>query len=253
MKILIIEDERLTAEDLKDMLLEAEPAVQILAIVPSVREAVHYLQQNPQPDLIFSDIQLGDGLSFEVFEQVPVEAPIIFCTAYSEYAIEAFKTNGIHYVLKPFDEPTIAEALGKYKSLQKSFKPRKESFDNLLQLFENQREPKVSSLLVYKQDKIIPVKLEEIAVVYIRQEITHIYTFDGKTYTVNKTLDDVHQLVGNLMYRANRQYLIARGAVSNVSQYLARKVSINLNVAFEDVITVSKEKVSDFLEWLEGN
>ena len=252
MNILIIEDERLTAEDLGDMIVQAEPGAKIISVLSSVQEAIAYFNENEEPDLIFSDIQLGDGLSFEIFQTVDIKAPIIFCTAYDEYAIEAFKTNGIHYILKPFKEQEIIKALEKYKTLRATFAPADHSLNTILQLFQQKKQPKATSVLVHYKEKIIPVKLDDIALFYIKHEVTHLYTFDQKTYTLNKTLDEVQQISGYDFHRANRQFIVNRNAVQNVEQYFSRKVSVVLSMPFDTRIIVSKEKITPFLEWLEG-
>lgn len=251
MNIIIIEDEMLTAEDLSDMIIQVEPQAKIVRTLHSVNEAVAYFLANEAPDLIFSDIQLGDGLSFEIFQTITFKTPIIFCTAYDEYAIDAFKTNGIHYILKPFNEKSIVEALEKYKMLRSALAPADNSLSSIFQLFQTKSQLKTSSVLVYHKDKIIPIKMEDIAVFYIKNEVTHLYTFDKKTYAINKTLDEIQQLGGDTFYRANRQFIINRNAIQDASQYLSRKISITLNVPFEQTITVSKEKITPFLEWLE--
>jgi two-component system response regulator LytT len=253
MNIIIIEDERLTAEDLADMITEAEPGINIAATLSSVREALDYLRNNEEPDLIFSDIQLGDGLSFEIFQALDIKAPIIFCTAYDEYAIEAFQTNGIHYILKPFREEEISKAIDKYNNLRSTFAPVDSSLNSILQLFQKKSPSKAASVLVHYKEKIIPVRLEDIAVFYIKHEVTHLYTLDKKTYTLNKTLDEIQQITGSDFYRANRQIIINRNAIQNVEQYFARKISVTLTVPFETIITISKEKITHFLEWLEGS
>ncbi|MCE7042413.1 LytTR family DNA-binding domain-containing protein [Dyadobacter sp. CY312] len=252
MNIIIIEDERLTAEDLADMITDAEPGVNIEALLSSVQEALSYFKNHDEPDLIFSDIQLGDGLSFEIFQTIDIKSPIIFCTAYDEYAIEAFKTNGIHYILKPFKEEEIVKALEKYNKLRSTFAPADSSLNSILQLFQQKNQPKATSVLVHYKEKIIPVKLDDIAVFYIKHEVTHLYTLDRKTYTLNKTLDEIQQITGNDFYRANRQIILNRNAIQNVEQYFGRKISVALTVPFETIITISKEKISHFLEWLEG-
>jgi two-component system response regulator LytT len=252
MNIIIIEDERLTAEDLNDMILDLEPEAKIVATLSSVHEALEYFKNNEEPDLIFSDIQLGDGLSFEVFQAIDIQAPIIFCTAYDEYAIEAFQTNGIHYILKPFKEEEISKALEKYNKLRSNFASADPSLDSILQLFQQKKPSKATSVLVHYKDKIIPVKLEDIALFYIKHEVTHLCTVDQKTYTLNKSLDEIQQITGPDFYRANRQVIINRNAVQNVEQYFARKISVVLTVPFDATITISKEKISHFLEWLEG-
>jgi len=252
MNIVIIEDERLTAEDLSDVIQEAETQAKVTVILSSVQEAIAYFKTNEAPDLIFSDIQLGDGLSFEIFQEVSVKAPIVFCTAYDEYAIEAFKTNGIHYILKPFNEAEIVTALGKYKMLRASFAPEVHALDTVLQLFQQKGQTKASSVLVHHKDKIIPIKMEDIAVFYIKNEVTHLHTFDQKLYAVNKTLDDMQHLAGEDFYRANRQFIVNRKAIQDAAQYLSRKVSLTLTIPFEETITISKEKLPQFLDWLTG-
>jgi two-component system response regulator LytT len=251
MNIIIIEDERLTAEDLSDMITHLEPDANLLVTLSSVQEAVSYFSSGAQPDLIFSDIQLGDGLSFEIFSQADIKVPIVFCTAFDEYAINAFKTNGIDYILKPFKEQEIAQALDKYKMLRST--PYNNSLNNLLQLIQQKNPTKATSVLVHHREKIIPVKTDEIAVFYIKHELTHLHTFDRKTYTINKTLDELQQVTGPDFFRANRQFIINRNAVESAEQYFGRKVSIGLSIPFDSVITVSKEKIASFLEWLEGN
>jgi two-component system response regulator LytT len=251
MNIIIIEDERLTAEDLADMISQLAPESNLLTTLSSVQEAIEYFSGSQLPDLIFSDIQLGDGLSFEIFNRIEIKVPVIFCTAYDEYAINAFKTNGIDYILKPFKEQEIIQALEKYRMLRGT--PSDLSINSLLQLIQQKNPTRATSVLVHHREKIIPVKMDEIAVFYIKHELTHLYTFDRKTYTVSKTLDEIQQLTGTDFYRANRQFIINRNAVQSAEQYFGRKVSIGLNLPFESVITVSKEKIPSFLEWLEGS
>ncbi len=254
MNIIIIEDERLTAEDLKDIISESNPDCNVVKILSSVKEAISYLSSNPAPDLIFSDIQLGDGLSFDIYDAVKISTPIIFCTAYDEYALSAFNANGIHYILKPFDEKIIHEALDKYRRLTAS----KSDFDSnslnkVLEALNQKNNESNGSILVYQQDKVIPVKLKDIALFYIKNEVTHLYTFEQKLYYINKSLDEVQHTCGNDFYRANRQFILNRNAVKEVSQTLSRKVSVHLNFPFDEDVLVSKEKMTDFLTWLKGS
>ena len=250
MKVIIVEDERITAEDLKDIIEEVRPAAQVIKILSSVKEAVRYFKQNEIPDLIFSDIQLGDGLSFEIYQQAAVSIPIIFCTAYDEYALSAFKTNGIHYVLKPFDETSIEEAIQKFETFKANFTPDHFSINKVLEALQQKPEERQAAILVHQQDKVIPVKLQDIALFYIKNEVCHLYTFQQKTYYINKSLEEIQQLAGDDFYRANRQFILNRNAIKDVSQTLSRKVSVNLHLPFEETILVSKEKMTDFLSWL---
>lgn len=254
MKILIIEDERLTAEDLEDTLLQIDPSIVIAAKLRSVKESILYLQHNPEPDLIFSDIQLGDGLSFEIYSQVSINVPIIFCTAFDEYALDAFRTNGIDYLLKPFTSETVQAALQKFKKLTQSAQPRIDpQYDAIMKLFSSQQAQNTpTSLLVHYKEKILPIKLADTAVFYLENETVHMLTFEQKTYYPGKNLEELEKLVGNTFFRVNRQYLLNRAAVIDVSNHLGRKLWVNVSVSLKESVTVSKEKTPFFLKWLAG-
>ncbi|WP_299761573.1 LytTR family DNA-binding domain-containing protein [uncultured Pontibacter sp.] len=250
MKIVIIEDEPLMAEDLADTLRQVDNTVGIEAVLASVKSAVAYFQENEFPDLIFSDIQLGDGLSFEIFRAVATATPVIFCTAYDAYALDAFKANGIDYVLKPFSRELIKEALQKYKKLQQNLAKQDASIHNLLSLFENRLTQKRSSILVYQRDKILPLPVAEIALAYVENQLTRVICFDGKTHNVNHTLDELESILAPHFFRANRQFLVNHAAVKEASHYFGRKLHVALTIPFQEDVIVSKAKSSKFLEWL---
>lgn len=251
MNIVIIEDEEVVADELelniKQLMDEPVDIIQLR----SVKEAVAYFKKAEAPDLIFSDIQLGDGLSFEIFVAEPVSVPVIFCTAYDEYALDAFKANGIDYILKPFTIQTLDSALQKYRQLKKVFSAdQTPQYDALMQLLSGRGTQTATSILVYHQDKIIPVKLEEIAMFYLENEVTNLLTFSGKRYYPNKNLDELEKLSGNYFFRANRQFLVCRKAITDVSSFFSRKLSLNLNIPFSEKVIVSKGKAPQFLNWL---
>lgn len=252
MDIVIIEDEPLTAEDLADTILEVDDSAQILVTLESVHEAVEYLRNNDTPDLIFSDIHLSDGLCFEIFQKLDVPAPVIFCTAYDEYAIEAFKANGIEYIVKPFDEETISEALQQYQKLKKAFSKDNNSisYQALKDILEEKKERQSSSLLVNYQDQILPIRINDIALFFIENEMTRLLTFERDLYFVDKSLDELDQLTDNSFFRASRQHLVNREAVKSASRTFSRKLSVKLSIPFKDSVTVSKAKAPDFLKWL---
>jgi two-component system, LytTR family, response regulator LytT len=254
MKIAIIEDEKLTADDLAETIIRVDPAVEITAILYSVEQALGYFAENKNTDLIFSDIQLGDGLSFDIFKRVAISTPVIFCTAYDEYALKAFKTNGIDYVLKPFTTKTIAAAIEKYKSLKEGFTRNIETYSSIADLIRKETIAKESSVLVYFKDKIIPVRVEETALFYVENEMTHLITFAQKIYTVGKSLEELEKVTAGDFYRANRKVLINRKAIKDASQFFHRKLVLNLTIPFaqKEPITVSKIKVMHFLNWLAG-
>lgn len=254
MQIVIIEDEKLTAEDLADTIHNIEPGIQIAAVLSSVKEALTYFRSAPQPDLIFSDIQLGDGLSFEIFAEIQMSVPVIFCTAFDEYALHAFNTNGIDYILKPFSEKTVDRAMQKYRNLKQTFSQSATiQYEDILNLFKEKSMATPEAILVYYKDKIIPIRIENIALLYLQNEQTQLRTFGGQTYLVNKGLEEMEGLLGGKFFRVNRQCLVARRAVADASTFFSRKLAVNLSVPFEDSIIVSKEKSPAFLKWLAGN
>lgn len=249
MKILIIEDEQHTANDLASSIEKVEPGSEVVSILKSVKESVAWFEKNKlKLDLIFSDIQLGDGLSFEIFKQVEIHTPVVFCTAYDEYALNAFKVNSIHYMLKPFNSRTVGEALGKFRDLRNTMSPEAPSYEAILDLLSERK--RTTSVLIYQGDRIVPVKLGDIALSFIRDEVTHILTFDQKEYRLNKSLEEMEKLSGADFFRANRQFLVNRRAIKDSSQYFSRKLVVNLNVAFYEKITISKIRVSEYLNWL---
>lgn len=254
MQIVIIEDERLTADDLAETIQQVKPDAVVVAILRSVKEAVQYFKAGKTADLIFSDIQLGDGLSFEIFSTVTVTAPVVFCTAYDEYALHAFKANGIDYILKPFTSDTISQALQRYQHLQQAFSGSTLlQYEAIKKVFANREAQRPAAILIHQLDKIMPVKMESIALFYLKNEITYLLTFNGKIYNPNKSLDELERLTGDAFFRINRQYLVAHKAIGGASNYLSRKLSVTLTIPFEEVITVSKEKAPYFLNWLAGS
>ena len=255
MKIVIIEDEEIMADDLAETIRKVDPASEIVAILYSVKESASYFRQNKAPDLIFSDIQLGDGLSFEIFKEADITAPVVFCTAYDEYALHAFKANGIDYILKPFATSTIQQALDRYKILKNNFFKNEAGYKELSALFQHKSQPPSdTAVLIYFKEKIFPVRTTDIAIFYIEKELTHLVTFDNKKYCVNQPLEDLEKIAGVNFYRANRKFLINRKAIKDASQFAHRKLLVNLSIPITpcDQITVSKTKVTEFLKWLSG-
>lgn len=241
-----------TAQDLARTIEQVDAGVEILGILKSVREAVSYFRgKQVKLDLIFADIQLGDGLSFEIFRQVDIHIPVVFCTAYDEYALRAFKVNSIHYMLKPFNARTVAEALAKFRELKETMSPELPSYQAIIEMLNERKN--TSSVLVYQGDRIVAVKLEDIALFFIKEDVTHILTFDRREYKLNKSLEEMERLSPGSFFRANRQFLVNRRAIKDSSQYFARKLAVNLVIPFEEKITISKTKVTEYLNWLSGH
>ncbi|HOZ78883.1 MAG TPA: LytTR family DNA-binding domain-containing protein [Ferruginibacter sp.] len=254
MQVIIIEDEMMTAEDLAAILLKLPCNVHISKILCSVKEALLYLKTNPVVDLIFCDIQLGDGHCFEIFKQVRVAAPVIFCTAYNEYALDAFNNNGIGYVLKPFSKKSIKDEVDKFIAFKSNLVKMDADLSSLLHTIQtkNVQGNKPSCVLVSWKDKIVPVKFADVALFGIEFKTTKLLTKDNRNYTIMYNLEELEEMCGNQFYRANRQYLINKSAIKEVQQFTARKLFVKLSIDGEYDITIAKAKVPEFLSWLKN-
>lgn len=252
MNIVIIEDEILTSDDLAEIIGHLGKDIHVVAILDSVKKATDFFQQGQPVDLVFADIQLGDGLSFEIFRKARVDAPIIFCTAYDEYALDAIRSNAIEYILKPFSAGDIIMAIEKYHRLKKHFVPVEVDYEKIIKAItgNNPAEKKPNAILVYHRDKVVPVAMEEVALFYIHNDLTHLHCFDGRVYIVNQALDELEQQSDRGFFRINRQHLVNRRAIKDANHYMNRKYVVNLSIHFKETLVVSKNRTADFLEWL---
>ncbi len=247
MKVLIIEDESKAAKGLIKILAEIDDTLQIVGIIQSVKDGLKWFAENEQPDLIFSDIQLADGLCFDIYQEVKVTRPIIFCTAFDEYLLEAFDTCAVSYLLKPISKNKIEEALTKYRNMQDTFR------DNHIEKLLSQLKPSYrTTLLINYKEKIVPVPTREIAFFYWDESLLMLTTMKNQKYCYSASVDEMERALDpTLFYRANRQYLINRRAILNAERYLARKIVIKLSVETPESVVIGKAKVTDFLKWLE--
>jgi two-component system response regulator LytT len=250
MKIVIIEDEKLTAKDLKRTILAVDSDVEIGALLHSVEEAIEYFKTTEDIDLIFSDIQLGDGLSFDIFKKLESQVPVIFCTAYNNYFSEAFEATGIDYILKPFNKAAIEKALTKYTNLEKRFARNNETYKEQLNILETKLAPKKNAVIIRHRDKIIPLEAASIAVFFIDNAYTFAYTFSQEKFIVAESLEELEQFFAPAFFRANRQHLVNRKAIVDATHFFNRKVIVNLSVPFKEQILVGKLKTTAFVEWL---
>ena len=254
MKVLVIEDELQTARDLKHCIENLRPWFVVDAIIDSVENGLEWLASHSYPDLIFSDIQLGDGLSFEIFKQIPVRCPVVFCTAYDEYAIKAFQHNGIDYLLKPVTEEQLAKSLDKVELLLTPSDYRYDiaSFQKLLQDLESHSKKYKSAFLVSYREKMIPINIEEISCFSIHDNLVLLHTKDSKIFPVPHTLDYMETVVNPaLFYRVNRQWFVAYSSIREIEHYFDRKLLVKLNCPGLEPLIVSKAKASQFLKWIE--
>jgi len=254
MKVIIIEDESRAAKDLKKMLEKIGADISILTILPSVETAIEWLTDNDAPDLIFSDIQLGDGLSFDIFKTIKISVPVIFCTAYDEYAIRAFESNSIDYLLKPISEDMLEQSLEKFdgvkKHFQSSLQQYRQRLDNVI-TYVHRNYPK--TILVHFRDEIIPVKTTEVCYVYSSNGIITLHTTQLTYYKVPQSMEYFEQVLDpNLFFRANRQFLINRETILKVEHYFNRRLFIKLKCTTFDKIIISKDRVQEFLTWMES-
>lgn len=252
MKVLIIEDEIKAAKELERILLTLDYNIQIVGIIDSVKNAIIYLSKHIHPDLIFSDIQLADGMCFDIYNKVTPKCPIIFCTAFDEYMVNAFETSAVSYILKPITKSKIGAALEKYEQMKSVFAPAQTSKD-IDALSHKLKYLYKTALLVNQREKIIPIPVKDIAFFYLDNTMVKILTFNHQRYSISSSLDDLERNVDpQIFYRANRQFLINRDAVLSIERYFSRKLAIKLKEETPETIVVSKAKASDFLNWLES-
>jgi len=248
MKAIIIEDESLAAQALQSLVREINPEVEVVATLQTIEESVEWFGENPMPDMVFMDIHLADGSSFAIFEKVDITCPIIFTTAYDEYALKAFEVNSIDYLLKPINKADLERALNKYKSLTSS--PNKTSLEGLLAQMGNLKKKYKTCFLIPERDKLIPLATNNIAYIFIDTKTVKAVTLDGHTYYLNQTLDDIMaQLDPEVFFRANRQFIIARNAVKDLAVWFGNKLAVNLTVPVPEKIIVSKARVGEFKTW----
>lgn len=254
-QVLIIEDEIKTAKELKRLIESLRDDMQVSTMLSSIKSAVTWFGSNPMPDLILSDIQLADGLSFEIFRQIQITAPIIFCTAYDEYAIQAFDANGIDYLLKPIDEEKLLRGLNKYdKQNHNSAANGNEYQVQLNNMLHQMDHAYKNSLLIHFQEKIIPLKTSEIEFIHSESGIVTIYTQNKQRYYTNHTLDALESMLNPaLFFKANRQFIINRNSIQNIEHYFTRRLVVKLNQATPEQVIISKVKAPDFLKWIENN
>ena len=248
MKALIFEDESLAARNLQSVLDEIG-SIEILATLESIAEAIEWFNLHPEPDLIFLDIHLADGSSFKIFDHISIRCPIVFTTAYDEYALQAFKVNSIDYLLKPIDTNMVRHALQKLESLAPK-QVQEKQIQTLIDSFRKRPSWKTHFLIPTRGDKLIPVQTEEIACFYIDSGVVRSVTFDGRTFVMEHTLDELAGLLDpSAFFRANRQYIIARRSVKDIDLWFNNRLSVNLNVSLPEKILISKARVPEFRIW----
>ena len=250
MKALLIEDEIMAAQTLQKLLGEVSPETEIIAVLESIEDSVAWLEENPMPDLMFMDIHLADGSSFAIFDQVDITCPVIFTTAYDEYALKAFEVNSIDYLLKPISKDALEHAMSKYHNLtSQGWQSGNGKLEALLAQLTDKKSYRRCFLLP-ERDKLVPLPTSDIAYVYIDAKTVKMVSLEHKTYYLTQTLDDLMaQLDPQIFFRANRQFIVSRDAIKDVSIWFGNKLAINLTVEVPEKIIVSKARVAEFKHW----
>jgi len=252
-RILIIEDEIPAAKRLENLIFECKPQAQILDLIDTVEDALEWFKVNDEPDLIISDIQLADGVSFQIYEELDLECPIIFSTAFDQYAIKAFELNSIDYLLKPYSKNTLQKSFNKLeKFLPFQHSSLKElDISTLIHQVSNENVYK-QRFLISKADSLIPISTEDIAYIYTEDKAVMIKTMDNKSFFINYSLDDLEaQLDPTKFFRLNRQFITGVKSISKISQYFNGKLKIELSPVQEGNVIVSRAKTPVFKNWLE--
>lgn len=253
MRALIIEDEKAAVRNLMALLKEVAPQTEVVGVLDSVAESVAWLAVNPVPDIVFMDIHLADGSSFEIFEHVRIKCPIIFTTAYDDYALKAFKVNSIDYLLKPIGATDLRHAFEKLDTLHVA-PDFQQSLSAIISVLQKRERYKTHFLIPYKGDKLLPLAVEQIHYFCIADGITRAVIGNGESYVVPYTLDELTESLDPVrFFRANRQYLISRAAVRDVDLWFNNRLSINLKIPTGEKILVSKLRINDFKAWFAGN
>ncbi|MBD2703087.1 response regulator transcription factor [Spirosoma sp. BT702] len=263
MNVLIVEDEAVAARQLKAMLCRAGEDINVMAVLESIEATVTYLRQSPQPDLILLDIELADGQSFEIFKQVNVTSPVIFTTAYDEYARKAFEVNSVDYLLKPIEEAALRKALDKFRQLRQTYGGDTSAgtsggllvpIDELLRQINQHGRPNThfrDRFLVHMGQRLLPIDVAEVAYFFTANKLTYLKTGTDKQYAIDYSLDELEQTLDpRRFYRVNRQFIVSHKSVQKVHLYFTSKLKVDLLPATDDDVIISREKSMAFRRWL---
>jgi DNA-binding LytR/AlgR family response regulator len=247
MNVLIVEDETAAYESLTQLLKEIDPTIQVLGNTESISQTIQWMSGNTAPDLILMDIHLSDGSAFMIFNHIEIDVPIIFTTAYDEYAIEAFKVNSIDYLLKPIKKNELERALDKFKK-----RSRIDIAEYISKVSQLSSIPRYQDrLLIPIKDKLLPIALQEVSFFYTSDKSTSVGLKDGRTLGYSRSLEHIlSSLDPSNYYRANKQFIIARNAVENITVWFDNRLLVTLDRDVPERIYISKNKAVDFKEWL---
>jgi len=251
MNVIIIEDEKPSARRLQRMLKQVNIETDVM--LHSVEESIEWFQNNPHPDLIFLDIQLSDGLSFEIFDTIEIKSAVIFTTAYDEYALQAFKLNSIDYLLKPIDDEELEHAVNQFKSQSPNNKAVTLDFNDIKKLLVNPIEREYKKRFSVKVGQHLKlINIDEIECFYSENKGTYLYTSEGRNYLLDTTLDKLEdELEPRTFFRINRKFFVNINAIRDMVSYTNSRLQIKLNSYKEQDVIVARERVKAFKKWLE--
>lgn len=251
MKAILIEDEESAVSNLKHQLTVLQSDIQIIEVIDTVTEAIDFFKQKKDYDLVFMDIHLADGNSFEIVKEVEPDAPIIFTTAYDQYAIRAFKLNSIDYLLKPIREQELENAIHKFKERHNQPRFSFDQMEALLSIVQQKKKVFRSSFLIQQGETFIPIPTDEFAFFFIKNGVVRGTTKENLSYHLNEKLEDLEKdLNPNVFFRANRQYLIQRSAIKNLQSYFNGRLIVNTQPKAKEQIIVSKANATKLKTWL---
>jgi len=252
MKVVIIEDEWLAQQELMNILAEIDPAIKVVACLKSVTKSVTWLKTHADEyDLLLMDIELSDGQSFEIFEQITIEHPVIFLTAYDEYAIRAFKVNSIDYLLKPIAQQELKSALLKYQKVTK--RTTDISLPNLQQLLHSARGIYKDRFMIQIGDTYQSIPVDEIAYFFSDEKTTYAVVHSQQKFLLDQSLNELQtKLDPHQFFRVSRKYIVHIRSIKKVSKYFHSRLKLKLKLAIPEDILISRAKVSAFLEWMDG-
>jgi DNA-binding LytR/AlgR family response regulator len=253
MKVAIVEDESLAAKRLENLILKLDSSISIEAVLPSVQASVKWLSTNPHPDLIFMDIHLDDGQSFAIFDQVELNSPVIFTTAYDDYMIRAFKVNSIDYLLKPINPEELSGSLAKFNKLRASAVIKPDAIRDFLNSALKKEPEYKSRFLITQGTRIKSVPVEEVAYFYSEEKVTFLVTHSGQRLLVDYTLDKLSNLINpKQFFRVNRQYITSMQAIGSIHKYSPTRLKVCLEPEPGKDVFVSIERYSAFKTWLDS-
>jgi DNA-binding LytR/AlgR family response regulator len=252
MNILIIEDEPQAAQRLEKLVRELIPGAEILARIDTVKKAVQWMKSNPAPELALMDIQLADGISFQIFEQCVVKCPVIFTTAYDEYALKAFKVNSIDYILKPVDKDELQAALKKFNGLVKNASGTRQILDNIGQAVQMLMKKYKTRFVIKVGEHLKTIEVGAVRYFYSQDKTTFCVTDENRNFILDYTLEQLEEMVDpGEFYRINRKYLVRSGAIQDIISYTNSRLRLVLKGSQDNDIIVARERVQDFRAWLD--